>query len=87
MRPILEFDPIAVTPGAVEAIAPLGDDPFKPKDACMPEDERVIRVRAPQRESLYLYHWGYCQSDFAVREMGTWLSPQPVSRRACVSSC
>ena len=44
MRAVLDLDPFAAPPGAIAAIASLGDDPFKPHDTRLPEDDRAVRI-------------------------------------------
>jgi hypothetical protein len=44
MRHVLDLDPFAAAPRAVATIAPLGDDPFKPHDACLPEQDCAVYV-------------------------------------------
>jgi hypothetical protein len=44
MRAVLDLDPLGAPPGAIAAIASLGDDPLKPHDTCLPEDERAVRI-------------------------------------------
>ena len=44
MRAVLDLDPFAASPGAIAAIATLGDDPLKPHDTCLPEYDRAVRI-------------------------------------------
>jgi hypothetical protein len=51
MRAVLDLDPFAAAPGAIAAIASLGDDPFKPHDTCLPEDDRAVCIRDVLRQA------------------------------------
>jgi hypothetical protein len=51
MRAVLDLDPFAAPPGAIAAIASLGDDPFKPHDTCLPEDDRAVCIRDVLRQA------------------------------------
>jgi hypothetical protein len=44
MRAVLDLDLFSAPPGAIAAIASLGDDPLKPHDTCLPEDDRAVRI-------------------------------------------
>ena len=44
MGAVLDLDPFAAPPGAIAAIASLGDDPLKPHDTCLPEDDRAVCI-------------------------------------------
>jgi hypothetical protein len=37
----------------IAAIASLGDDPFKPHDTCLPEDDRAVRIRDVLRQAEF----------------------------------
>jgi hypothetical protein len=41
----------AAPPRAIAAIASLGDDPLKPHDTCLPEDDRAVRVHDVLRQA------------------------------------
>ena len=47
MRAVLDLDPFAAAPGAIAAVASLGDDPLEPDDTCLSEDDRAVAVIAP----------------------------------------
>jgi hypothetical protein len=44
-------DPFASPPGAIAAIASLGDDPLKPHDTYLSEDDRAVRIRDVLRQA------------------------------------
>ena len=51
MRAVLDLDPFAAAPGAIAAIASLGDDPLKPHDTYLSEDDRAVRIRDVLRQA------------------------------------
>jgi hypothetical protein len=51
MRAVLDLDPFAAPPGAIAAIASLGDDPLKPHDTYLSEDDRAVRIRDVLRQA------------------------------------
>ena len=51
MLDVLDLDPFAAPPGAIAAIASLGDDPFKPHDTGLPEDDSAVRIRDVLRQA------------------------------------
>ena len=51
MRAVLDLDPFAAAPGAIAAIASLGDNPLEPHDTCLSEDDRAVRIHDVLRQA------------------------------------
>ena len=51
MSAVLDLDPFAAPPRAIAAIASLGDDPLKPQDTYLSEDDRAVRIRDVFRQA------------------------------------
>ena len=51
MRAVLDLDPFAAPPGAIAAIASLGDDSLKSHDTYLSEDDRAVRIRDVLRQA------------------------------------
>src|SRR6516162_9851195 len=41
----------AAAPGAIAAVASLGDDPLEPDDTCLSEDDRALRIQDVLRQA------------------------------------